>query len=162
MKFINFYHQCAFNKLDSLCLSHPFHFDHPPFFLTAPFDILIVLQTVFVRIKAELAEELLLLIELSWRIVFRIHRCISRHVLSWESRLAMVIAKGSSLVNHDLRPVPFFTLRELYVKKGLWYSLHDLVWLVQLHAIQVLVIRPWISRELCWLKLPHLATRVRL
>ena len=57
MKFLIFYHQCAFNKLDSLCLSHPFYFDHPPFFLTIPFDILIILQTVFIRIEAELAED---------------------------------------------------------------------------------------------------------
>ena len=121
-------HFCALFR--SLCFPDSLHFDYPPFLLPTPFYILIILKIVVVRIEAQLTEKLLLLIKLFHRAIFRVHCGIRLHVLSRVARLAMSIAKGSSLVNHCFRTIPFLTFWELHAEQGLWHSLHYLVRLV--------------------------------
>ena len=154
----NFKHFCAL--FISLCFPDSLHFDYPPFFLPTPFDILIILKIVVIRIEAQLTEKLLLLIKLLYSAIFRVHCSIRLHVLSRVARLAMIIAKGGSLVNHCLWSIPFLTFWKLHAQQGLWHSLHRLVRLVQLKALQVLIIWPRVSRKFAWLKLSHLASRV--
>lgn len=124
----------------SLCFPDSLYFDYPPFLLPTPFNILIILKIVVVGIEAQLTEKLLLLIKLFHSTIFRVHCGIRLHVLSRVARLAMSIAKGSSLVNHCFRAISFLAFWELHAQQRLWYSLHYLVRLTQLKTLQVLII----------------------
>ena len=144
----------------SLCFPDSLYFDNPPFLLPTPFDILIILKIVVVRIETQLTEKLLLLIKLFHSTILWVHRRIRLHVLSRVAWLAMSIAKGSSLFSHCFRTIPFLTFWELHAQQGLWHSLHDLIWLTQLKTLQVLIIWPRVSRKVALLKLSHLGSWV--